>query len=107
MPESKRRYATAETFFLIFCVSSIFALLGWPRLFTAVDIFTYWFALIATFTAFVSAIGTISAVVISWLSYRRDAREKELKIAQLERELDAAKEKPALPKPKKKSKKVH
>jgi|ERR1044072_322944 hypothetical protein len=54
---------------------------------------------ITVFTAIVSAIGTFSTIILAWRSYRRDAREKELKIAQLERELAASSEKPALSRP--------
>jgi hypothetical protein len=63
-------------------------------------------AWVPAFTAIISAIGTISALVLAWRSDRRDAREKELKIAQLERELEAAKQPPATPTPKKKLKKA-
>jgi hypothetical protein len=49
------------------------------------------------FTTIVSAIGTFSTIILAWRSDRRDAREKELKIAQLERDLEASREKPALP----------
>jgi hypothetical protein len=55
--------------------------------------------LITAVTAIVSAIGTISTIILAWRSDRRDAREKELKIAQLEQELAASKEKPPLPPP--------
>jgi hypothetical protein len=55
--------------------------------------------LVSAFTALISAIGTISAVILAWRSDRRDAREKALKIAQLERELEAAKAQPTNPTP--------
>src|SRR5215213_924637 len=62
-------------------------------------------------TAVISAIGTVSTIILAWRSDRRDAREKELKIAQLERELEAPKEHPAstapVITPKKSRKKVH
>jgi hypothetical protein len=62
---------------------------------------------IPAFTAVVSAIGTISAVALAWRSDRRDAREKELRIKQLELELETAKQTPAALTPKKQGKKVH
>lgn len=52
---------------------------------------------ILAFTAIVSALSTISTNILSWRSERRNAREHALRIAQLERELEAAKERPALP----------
>jgi hypothetical protein len=60
------------------------------------DSITVW---VSVCTAVISAIGTISTIILAWRSDRRDAREKELKIAQLERELEAAKEQPANPAP--------
>ena len=52
---------------------------------------------ILAFTAIVSALGIISQVIIAWRSEKRSAREQALRIAQLERELKAAKKRLALP----------
>jgi hypothetical protein len=70
--------------------------------------------LVAVCTAVISAIGTISTIILAWRSDRRDEREKELRIKQLERELEsakqpeleAAKQTPTTPTPYKKRKKV-
>jgi hypothetical protein len=82
------------------------------------DITTYIVLCVSTLTSLISAIGTISSIILSWRSDRRDAREKELRIAQLERELEAAKRErqleaveaikdtPVIPIPKKTGKKV-
>ena len=53
------------------------------------------------FTAVLSAIGTISTVMLAWRSDRRDAREQELKIKQLEIELEKAKQAATTSTPKK------
>jgi len=59
---------------------------------------------IPAFAAILSAIGTISTIILAWRSDRRSARESALKIAQLERELAEAK---GSTKPKKSGKKAH
>lgn len=98
---SRRRYILTLLFASIFIASTIalFAIYrsfpsgGDSRLPFSSDV-AIW---IAVFTAIVSAIGTFSTVILAWRSDRRDAREKELKIARLERELAESSEKPALP----------
>ena len=55
---------------------------------------------ITIFTTIVYATSAFSTMILAWRNDKRDAREKELKIAQLERELAASSEKPALSKPK-------
>lgn len=50
---------------------------------------------IPAFTAIISAIATISTVILAWRNDRRDARERELKIAKLEQELKEAREQSA------------
>ncbi|HEV7858467.1 MAG TPA: hypothetical protein VGO91_07545 [Pyrinomonadaceae bacterium] len=55
--------------------------------------------LVSVLTAIVSAVGTISTIILAWRNDRRDVREKEVKIAQLEQELAAIRETSALPIP--------
>jgi hypothetical protein len=45
---------------------------------------------VPAFSALVTAIGTISTVALAWKAARRDKREQDIKIALLERELEAA-----------------
>ncbi len=52
--------------------------------------------LISCFTAFVSAVGTVSSVILAWKSERRDAQVQALKIEKLEQELEALKKPPTL-----------
>jgi hypothetical protein len=90
--ESEPGYTVTLLFACIFVASVIIAaiLLRAVRLDSDTPIW------VAIFTAIISAIGTISTAVLAWRSDRRDAREKELKIEQLERELEAAREMPKL-----------
>jgi hypothetical protein len=53
--------------------------------------------LVSVCATIVSALGIISTAILAWRKDRRDAREYEFKIAQLERELAAVREKSALP----------
>jgi hypothetical protein len=108
MAESKRRYVGALIFGGIFILSS--AILFTPEYFSGgppasltPDPIITWLPVL---TAIISAIGTISAVLLAWRSDRRNAREQALKIAQLEQQLEAAKSKPAALPPKKRRKQV-
>lgn len=99
--ESKHRYIAALLFASIFITSTAFLLARAGGLFhTASDAPTW----IAVFTAVVSFISAASTVILNFLKERREARkdrretrEHELRIAQLERELEAAREMSALP----------
>lgn len=93
----KRRYIVALIFAGVFIASTTILLGGVSGVFHPTSDTSTW---VAVFTAIVSAIGTISTTIRAWRNDRRDAREKELKIAHLERELEAAREKPAPPIPK-------
>lgn len=98
--ESRRRYLVPLLFASIF-IASTTALFIIYRSFTGdgnrVPLSsdpTIW---VAMGLAIISAIGTFSSVISTWIHYKKDAREKELKIALLERQLAASSEKPALP----------
>jgi hypothetical protein len=91
---AKRRYIVALLFACIFIASTTILLGGVIGVFHSVSDTSTW---VAVFTAVVSAIGTISTTILAWRKDRRDAREEELKISQLEREAEAAGEKPVLP----------
>jgi hypothetical protein len=95
----KRRYIVSALFAATFTASitilvyKVFAPRDVSYLPLSSDI-TIWIAL---FTAIVSAVGTISTIIIASRKDRREARETELRITQLERELAASSEKPSLP----------
>lgn len=99
--ESRRRYFVALLFASIFIASTTTLLVIYKNVITgggnrvplSSDV-TIW---VTIFTAIVSAIGTFSTIILAWRNDKRDAREKELKIAQLQRELAASSEKPGLP----------
>jgi hypothetical protein len=99
--ESKRRYIVALLFASIF-IASTTALFIIYKSFTTGDVsrlplssdVTIW---ITVFTAIVSAIGTFSTIILGWRTDRREEREKALKAAQSERDLEPSSEKPALP----------
>lgn len=96
LDNSQLTYIIALLFVGIFIASAAILLGGVGRVFSSIsDVPT----LLTVFTAIVSAIGTVSSTILAWRSDRRDARDKELRIAQLERELEAAREKPSLPTP--------
>jgi hypothetical protein len=61
---------------------------------------------IPAFTAVMTAIGTISAVILAWRADRRTAREQALKIEQLEHELKELRRKSDSPAPKKEKRKA-
>jgi hypothetical protein len=126
MEKSKNRYLAVRVFSIIFIISIVITLLSWSLLYLPTkqsfptptptptpnaniggqagdtgretNPLLIW---LPVFTAAISAIGTFSAILIAWRSDRRDAREKGLKIAQLERELEEAKKKKKASKPKK------
>lgn len=62
---------------------------GWG--FSTDDILPLLVFLVSAFTALISAIGSISAVIIAWRSDKRSSKELELKIAQLQLQLEEAK----------------
>ena len=99
--ESKRRYIVALLFACVFIASITILLGGVSGVSQSTSDTVAW---IAVFTAVVSAIGTISTTILAWRKDRREVREGELKIAQLERELEAARGKPMFPASEEKSK---
>lgn len=93
-PESKRRYVIALLFASVFIASTtilIVNITGGLR--TASDTSTW----VAIFTAVISAVGTISTTILTWRKDRREARKAELKVAQLEQELEAIRKRAVLP----------
>jgi MFS family permease len=92
--ESKRRYIVALIFACIFIGSTTILLGGVSGVFPSTSDTSTWVTL---FIAVVSAISAVSTTILAWKKDRRDAREQELKIAQLERELEAARECSVLP----------
>jgi hypothetical protein len=99
--ESRSRYFVALLFASIFIASTTTLLIIYRSFITGdvnrVPLSSDVIIWVTVFTAIVSAIGTSSTIILAWRNDKRDAREKELKIAQLERELAASSEKPALP----------
>lgn len=99
--ESRRRYFVTLLFAFIFITSITTLFINYKNRLTgdgnrahlSSDVIIW----ITVFTAIVSAIGTFSTIILAWRSDKRDAREKELKIAQLERELAASSERRTLP----------
>lgn len=85
--ELKHRYIFALLFAYIFIASTTILLGGVSGVFHSTCETSTWATAI---TSIVSAIGTMSATILTWRIDRRDAREKELKIALLEREVEAA-----------------
>lgn len=101
--ESQRRYIAALSFASIFFVSTTILFINYKsfisgnvsRALLSSDV-AIW---VTVFLAIISAIGTSSTIILAWRNDRRDAREKELKIAQLERELTVSRGKHDLPIP--------
>lgn len=89
--DSNRTYIVALLFAFIFIASTTILLGGVRGVFHPTSDTLTW---VTVFTAIVSAIGIISTTILAWRNDRRVARENELKIAQLERELEVVREKP-------------
>jgi TRAP-type C4-dicarboxylate transport system permease small subunit len=92
--DSKRIYLIALIFACIFIASTTILLGDVGLVFHRTFDTSTWIVLSTTI---VSAIGTISTIILAWKNERRTARENELKIARLERELEAVRESPAPP----------
>lgn len=106
MARSKRRYfivaslfscsfVASTTAFLIIHKSLLSGSIG-GGIHIASDVPT----VVSVCATIVSALGIISTAILAWRKDRREAREYEFKIAQLERELAAIREQSALPAPK-------
>lgn len=91
-PDSSYNAAQLFAAALIFSI----AFFIWGRDFYTTSDAATWTAITAVI---VSAVGTVSTTLLAWRKDRREARETELKVAQLEQELAAAKERslPARP----------
>ena len=104
MSESKRRYIIfALIFASTFIASTASLLIIYYKSFTpegvsgGLHLSSDTSNLALVLVAIISAIGTISSTILAWRKDRREARECELKVAQLVQELEASREKPALP----------
>lgn len=62
---------------------------------SSADIFPLLVLLVSIFTAVITAIGTVSSVIMAWRGDKRSAKELELKIAQLQLQLEEAKRREA------------
>lgn len=84
----KLAYVVPLAFVCLFVASVAALLAGSAGLLRTTSDTATWVTLL---TAIVSAIGTISTTVLAWRKDKREARENELKLAQLERESESVK----------------